>query len=151
MRTFFNDDSENHNPVRFAMQLPYDDLPVYQKDSNITGVSFETHEIEYPNIPNSHKLDQANSFFGGISESTVKFRYFDNNYVSKEQTKVNDKNPQGAMKKFVHRLVDFNPDPIRNKINVALGREVLEGNWTNLKVAEFLNDLMAKYSRHIEF
>ena len=55
------------------------------------------------------------------------------------------------MKKFVHRLVDFNPDPIRNKINVALGREVLEGNWTNLKVAEFLNDLMAKYSRHIEF
>ena len=93
MRSFFNDDSENPNQVRFAMILPFEDLPVYQKDSNITGVSFETHSIEYPNIPDKHKLETANSHFGGISESTVKFRYFDYDYVGRSQKEINNMFP----------------------------------------------------------
>ena len=41
MRPFFNDDKDNHCQVRFAMELPENDLAVYQTESFITGVDFD--------------------------------------------------------------------------------------------------------------
>ena len=71
-RTFFIDDGDCQNHVLFGMLLKQESLPIYQKDSNITGVDIYSQKICYPNKPNYQLMTEANDLFGSISESLVR-------------------------------------------------------------------------------
>ena len=96
-------------------------------------------------------MTEANDIFGGISESCVKTRYFDRICLRDSQKKVNEKNPDEAMRKVSHFLIDLQPDAIHKKVQELFGRVGQAGVWTNLLLAELLKTLMEKYSRQIEF
>ena len=76
MRDFFNEDKDNQSPVRFAMPISLEDLPVYQNCSTIFGADYDIGSIT-----DSQKMIEANDKYGGISESYTKTRYFDRELV----------------------------------------------------------------------
>ena len=119
MRNFFNEDKDNQSPVRFAMIISLEDLPVYQNCSTITGVDHDFKSI----VPDSHTMRESLEIYGGFSENYAKIRYFDRESVDRSKDIAFGMSPEEALKKVDHHLIDFYPDPIHCDIQDLLGRE----------------------------
>ena len=105
------------------MILPLEDLPVFQKDQNITGFNIDNQSIIFPEEPDFKALEESNKLFGGISEGYVNLRYFDRQSVKESKEYVDKANEDGNNMKVDHYGIDLRPDPIIYKVLKHLGND----------------------------
>ena len=151
MRPLFIDDNENQNQVKFAMMIQLKDLPVYQKEQNITGFNADFDSIMFPEEPDFQVLRESNELFGAISESLMRERYFDRQSIKESKDYVDNKHPDENNKKVDHYSINFNPDPLfykaqRYQNNFGEDEDLTE----HFNLPEVLHEINSKFFIDIE-